>query len=204
MKRLLALTLLTTAISVPAMAETSLNTGSSTGVGLSVNTGVADTSVGADVDTGASVSGSSSSDMNSSSSPAAEEDSSASSSTTPDESTTAETETSATGQAIAGNNLARNDVVMIQQALRQEGFYNGTADGVWGPRTASALMQFQQQNKLGATGHLNTNTLDKLGVELGAAASSSTSADVNSNNESTIDSSEGVGSSGNPGSANTY
>ncbi|MGB4107121.1 MAG: peptidoglycan-binding domain-containing protein [Alphaproteobacteria bacterium] len=210
MKRLLALTLLTTAISVPAFAETSLNTGSSTGLGIGVNTGVADTSVGADVDAGASVSGSSSSDTNSSSQ--AEQDSNATSDSSTSNSSsisnesTARTETSATGQAIAGDNLARNDVVMIQQALRQEGFYNGTADGVWGPRTASALMQFQQQNKLGATGHLNTNTLDRLGIELGASgsASSSTGADVNSNNRSTIDSSEGVGSSANPGSGSTY
>jgi peptidoglycan hydrolase-like protein with peptidoglycan-binding domain len=78
-------------------------------------------------------------------------------------------------QAITGENLARNDVIMIQQSLRQEGLYNGTADGVWGPRTASALMQFQQKNQLGATGQLNTNTLDQLGVELGASGSSKTS-----------------------------
>lgn len=64
---------------------------------------------------------------------------------------------------------------MIQQSLRQEGLYNGTADGVWGPRTASALMQFQQKNQLGATGQLNTHTLDQLGVELGASGSSKTS-----------------------------
>lgn len=41
---------------------------------------------------------------------------------------------------------------MIQQSLRQEGLYNGTADGAAGSRTASALMQFQQKNQLGATG----------------------------------------------------
>lgn len=167
MKRLLALTLLTTAISVPAFAETSLNTGTSTGIGIDV--GVA--KVGADVDTGSSVNTSNDSEdvgSTGTSSPGM------SSSMSPDTSTN--TSASASGQAITGENLARNDVVLIQQALRQEGLYSGTADGVWGPRTASALMQFQQQNQLDATGQLNTNTLDQLGVELGASDSSSTKA----------------------------
>jgi hypothetical protein len=53
MKRLLALTLLTTAISVPAFAETSLNTGASTGiVGIDA---AALREVGADVDTSNSI-----------------------------------------------------------------------------------------------------------------------------------------------------
>jgi hypothetical protein len=188
MKRLLALTLLTTAISVPAFAETSLNTGASTGIGI--DAGVA--KIGADVDTSNSVNtshdsedvgstGTSSTGMSSSMSSDTSADTSAdadtSSSTSARTAAEADSNTSAStsAQAITGENLARNDVVMIQQALRQEGLYNGTADGVWGPRTASALMQFQQQNQLGATGQLNTNTLDQLGVELGASGSSKTS-----------------------------
>jgi hypothetical protein len=192
MKRLLALTLLTTAISVPAFAETSLNTGASTGIGVGIDAGAAKVGadVGADVDTSNSVNtsnesedvgstGTSSSGMSSSMSSDNSADTSAETSSSTSARTAAEAESntsaSASGQAITGENLARNDVIRIQQSLRQEGFYNGQADGVWGPRTASALMQYQQKNQLGATGQLNSNTLNQLGVELGASGSSETS-----------------------------
>ena len=79
---------------------------------------------------------------------------------------------------INAETLSRNDVILIQQALRQEGVYNGVADGVWGPRTENALMQFQEQNRLSSTDGLNTSTLQQLGVKLDGSAGASSSTNI--------------------------
>lgn len=211
MKRFLTLALLASSVTFPAMAQNnSASSGASVGTGVGVG---ADVGVGAgsSMDSEGNTMNSSGAQMNSSpntfdSSADAETDMNAQADTDTGTGRTASGDTSVGGSAGAtasadqqmrGENLARNDVILIQQALRQEGFYQGTADGIWGPRTASALMEFQQRQQLGADGQLNSNTLDKLGVELGGSG-------ANSNNQSTIDSSQGVGSESNPGSAGTY
>jgi peptidoglycan hydrolase-like protein with peptidoglycan-binding domain len=69
-------------------------------------------------------------------------------------------------QSIQGRALSRADVIEIQQALNERGFYQGRADGVWGPNTATALQRFQQQNQLDAQGNIDSTTLNELGVTL--------------------------------------
>lgn len=194
MKRILTLALLATAASFPAMAEQSA--GSSTGLSIGGVGANVDIGASADVDSSANRTSDVTNpgeraaiygDTNAEAQLNSEKrenidaqinentDSRTRPGTTASGSSSASgsASASATGQAIQGRSLARNDVVLIQQALRQEGFYQGTADGVWGPRTASALMQFQQQNSLGATGSLNSTTLDQLGVQLNSSASAS-------------------------------
>lgn len=55
-------------------------------------------------------------------------------------------------------------VFEVQKKLIERGYHPGTADGVWGPRTAGALGQFQMDNGLRATGHLNPPTAQALGL----------------------------------------
>jgi peptidoglycan hydrolase-like protein with peptidoglycan-binding domain len=85
------------------------------------------------------------------------------------------TRTSAAPPAtMAGNTLDRGVVRGIQQRLRQFGFYRGTSDGIWGPRTQSALTSFQRSRGLEATGQLNPTTISALGLDpnnLAASAS---------------------------------
>ncbi len=52
----------------------------------------------------------------------------------------------------------------IQQALVAKGYAPRTPDGVWGPEWASALKSFQQNQKLEATGKLNSMSLITLGL----------------------------------------
>jgi peptidoglycan hydrolase-like protein with peptidoglycan-binding domain len=52
----------------------------------------------------------------------------------------------------------------VQQALQDKGFDVGAVDGVMGPRTESALRQFQQQQGISASGHLDRRTLGALNV----------------------------------------
>lgn len=57
---------------------------------------------------------------------------------------------------------------MIQEALKKHGFNPGPLDGIWGPRTASALREFQSERGLRATGVVNAQTLSELGFPLSA------------------------------------
>jgi peptidoglycan hydrolase-like protein with peptidoglycan-binding domain len=70
---------------------------------------------------------------------------------------------------------ASNEVRMAQQKLKVDGDYMGKIDGLAGPQTRQALMQYQKKNGLKETGHLDHETLSKLGVGGGSAASSGSS-----------------------------
>lgn len=52
----------------------------------------------------------------------------------------------------------------VQQRLRVMGFYRGPADGIWGPDTRSALIDFQKSRGLDATGDLTPSTASVLGL----------------------------------------
>jgi peptidoglycan hydrolase-like protein with peptidoglycan-binding domain len=61
--------------------------------------------------------------------------------------------------------MSSKHVKAIQAALNQNGAQLNV-DGRWGPKTRSALMDFQQKNGLKATGHADKATLDKLNVSM--------------------------------------
>jgi peptidoglycan hydrolase-like protein with peptidoglycan-binding domain len=56
-------------------------------------------------------------------------------------------------------------VKSTQRELHRLGFYHGTADGVWGPRSQDALARFQQSRGLQASGEFNPATLSALGFD---------------------------------------
>jgi osmotically-inducible protein OsmY len=56
-----------------------------------------------------------------------------------------------------------------QVALKDRGFDPGPIDGVYGPRTAAAVKEFQQKENLTVTGRLDSATLGKLDVGVGGA-----------------------------------
>ena len=51
-----------------------------------------------------------------------------------------------------------------QQQLANDGYYNGAIDGVPGPATRQAIANFQSDNNLPVTGHLNVPTRQSLGL----------------------------------------
>jgi pentapeptide MXKDX repeat protein len=69
----------------------------------------------------------------------------------------------------------REHVKAIQQALKDKGHDPGAIDGVMGPKTSSALRDFQKKEGLTATGQIDQETLAKLGVEASGSASPATS-----------------------------
>ncbi|MBV9007585.1 MAG: peptidoglycan-binding protein [Verrucomicrobia bacterium] len=52
----------------------------------------------------------------------------------------------------------------VQEALAQQGYYNGPIDGILGPETRDAILRFQADHGLAATAAIDEPTLDSLGL----------------------------------------
>ena len=61
--------------------------------------------------------------------------------------------------------LAPPGLRAIQNSLHRVGTYNGSADGVWGQDSQTALQQFQQTHSLQVTGQMNPATAQALGLD---------------------------------------
>ena len=57
-------------------------------------------------------------------------------------------------------------VTLIQQKLKQYGYFDGTVDGVFGRDTYNAVVWFQKKNSLNADGAVGPSTAAALGVSL--------------------------------------
>lgn len=73
------------------------------------------------------------------------------------------TDINTTADAAGSVTLDRATVQSVQASLKNEG-HSVSVDGVWGPRTASALRNFQQANNLPATGTLDSQTMAALDI----------------------------------------
>lgn len=57
-----------------------------------------------------------------------------------------------------------DEVIQIQNKLKQWGYYNGAIDGTYGSKTYQAVKNFQSKNGLTADGVAGTKTLEALGI----------------------------------------
>jgi peptidoglycan hydrolase-like protein with peptidoglycan-binding domain len=62
--------------------------------------------------------------------------------------------------------LTPEDVRDVQQALSDAAYHPGPVDGVWGPMTEDALRAYQEDKGLQATGQLDSETVEALGLPL--------------------------------------
>jgi hypothetical protein len=60
--------------------------------------------------------------------------------------------------------LSQRMVREVQMKLNQKGFDVGTPDGVMGPQTKEALLQFQRQQGLAASGEIDNETMAALDI----------------------------------------
>lgn len=58
----------------------------------------------------------------------------------------------------------KKTIIKAQKRLQELGFYSGTADGVLGKKTVSAIEKYQQKNGLKITKALDKDTLASLGI----------------------------------------
>jgi peptidoglycan hydrolase-like protein with peptidoglycan-binding domain len=69
---------------------------------------------------------------------------------------------------IEPSQLNTQEIRQIQMSLNKQGFSAGHVDGKWGPDTEKAVKDFQQQKQMQATGQLDQQTLQALGVNMTA------------------------------------
>src|SRR2546426_6310587 len=71
---------------------------------------------------------------------------------------------------VAAKMESSDDVRQAQTALKEKGIDPGPIDGIHGPRTSSALREYQKKENIKVTGHLDSETKSHL---MGASASPS-------------------------------
>ena len=55
-------------------------------------------------------------------------------------------------------------IANVQEALQQQGYYQGEVDGLLGPLTRAALADYQRDQGLATTAAVDEPTLDSLGL----------------------------------------
>jgi peptidoglycan hydrolase-like protein with peptidoglycan-binding domain len=68
------------------------------------------------------------------------------------------------GSGAATLDLSQAEIRQVQEVLIEKGFYEGDVDGIFGPRTREALITFQRQEGLEASGRIDTRTVTSLGL----------------------------------------
>ena len=68
-----------------------------------------------------------------------------------------------------------SQVRAVQTKLKNWGYYTGTVDGIYGPKTVAAVKYFQRVNGLTQDGVVGAKTAAAMGITLSSSASSSTS-----------------------------
>jgi N-acetylmuramoyl-L-alanine amidase len=68
-------------------------------------------------------------------------------------------------------------VTQIQQALKEQGFYAGSADGIFGSATETAVKNFQRARGLAADGKAGPATLKALGISAQSTTQNADSGD---------------------------
>lgn len=75
----------------------------------------------------------------------------------------------------------KENVRMVQQRLKELGYYTISVDGIWGPKTLAGVKNFQRAKGLVADGIVGARTEKALGITLksGSSTPSTSSADLN-------------------------
>jgi hypothetical protein len=100
---------------------------------------------------------------------------------------------------MAGQQLSKDKVKEIQEALKDKGNDPGQIDGIMGPKTQQALRAFQKSENLQVTGRVDEKTASALGVDVDKAGTSSMGSERSSSG-SARSGAGGVGSSSEPSS----
>lgn len=71
-------------------------------------------------------------------------------------------------------------VKTVQTKLKNWGYYTGSIDGIYGPKTVAAVKYFQRVNGLSADGIVGSKTAAAMGVTLSSSSSSSSGSSYSS------------------------
>lgn len=76
----------------------------------------------------------------------------------------------------------KENIRIVQQRLKELGYYKISVDGIWGPKTLAGVKNFQRAKGLVVDGIVGSRTEKALGVTLkssGGSTSSTSNADLN-------------------------
>lgn len=76
----------------------------------------------------------------------------------------------ATEEVLSKYGSTGHEVRQVQTALKQQGYYTGSVDGIYGSRTQAAVRKFQAARGLTVDGICGANTLRALGISGSSAA----------------------------------
>ena len=83
----------------------------------------------------------------------------------------------ATAEAeVLKNGSTGTQVKTVQTKLKNWGYYTGSVDGIYGPKTVAAVKYFQRVNGLTQDGIVGAKTAAAMGITLSSSSSSSSSA----------------------------
>ena len=85
---------------------------------------------------------------------------------------------------VASAALSASQVKTVQTKLKRWGYYTGSVDGIYGPKTKAAVVLFQKKNGLSADGIVGVKTAAALGISL--STSSKTTSNSISNSDLTL------------------
>lgn len=74
--------------------------------------------------------------------------------------------------AIINSSSSNSDIKLVQQKLKNWGYYTGKVDGIYGSKTKSAVIKFQRKNNLVADGIIGNKTLKAMGITSSMLSSS--------------------------------
>ena len=86
------------------------------------------------------------------------------------------------------NMNGQSDIRSLQQALRDKGFDPGPIDGMMGPQTRQALQSFQRSNNITASGQLDNETSQQLGLQRSGSMGNTTRSGTNGTGSSNLQS----------------
>jgi hypothetical protein len=66
-------------------------------------------------------------------------------------------------EVVCPDNVTKEKITKVQEALLRLGYKPGRADGIWGSQTRAAVLEYQRDKGL-ATGSLSIETLEALGI----------------------------------------
>ncbi len=88
--------------------------------------------------------------------------------------------------AIVNAQSSKSDVKLVQQKLKNWGYYKGSVDGIYGPKTKEAVRLFQKRNGLVVDGIVGNKTLAAMGISQSKLSGGSSSGSVSGYSSSDV------------------
>lgn len=88
--------------------------------------------------------------------------------------------------AIVNASSAKSDIKLVQQKLKNWGYYTGAVDGIYGSKTKSAVRLFQKRNGLVVDGIVGNKTLSAMGISQSKLSGGNSSSSVSGYSNSDV------------------